>query len=131
MLLYFISIILVVVVGLVDTVHKCTKHSFIKALFSQIYTFNLKKSLFYSHFLISITNLWSAVRPPSLFHCSSPVRARISEWLTSGLNASPKTNNRVTTKLYSVTQFHTLSHQPNRFCNTNSTPYSPSSAILL
>ena len=32
MLLYFISIILVVVVGLVDTVHKCTKHSFIKAL---------------------------------------------------------------------------------------------------
>lgn len=32
MLLYFISIILVVVVGLVDTVHKCAKHSFIKAL---------------------------------------------------------------------------------------------------
>ena len=33
MLLYFISIILVVVVvGLVDTVHKSTKHSFIKAL---------------------------------------------------------------------------------------------------
>lgn len=32
MLLYFISIILVVVVGLVDTVHKSTKHSFLKAL---------------------------------------------------------------------------------------------------